>query len=316
MRLPVPGIFVGRTLQAIGGTAAWIVGYATLRDTIHGKDMGKVFGLVNSFVSAGALSGPAVAGSLLELVGYWVTWSIVLILLLLDIVMRLVMIENPRKRSDNGNTDNDARGADGTQDPSNAPCSRLGQIDTTTEDSALLATTPAQLCRSTRLSEEIRKAQNVSAMSFYRIVLAQPRVVVALLSYLTHSSLVASYNTTLPTHVRQIFGWGSLYTGLLFVGLQAPAIVFSPICGWLRDRVGTRVPTSVGFILLAPLLWFLGVTDHVHCHLVSSEDQASLIYVMSVIAIGCVQNLLTSVGTIEITCKKPKLCVVLPASSW
>jgi MFS family permease len=314
IRLPVPGIFVGRTLQAIGGTAAWIVGYATLRDTIQGKDMGKIFGLVNSFVSAGALSGPAVAGSLLELAGYWVTWSIVLILLLLDIVMRLVMIENPRKKSGNANTDNGERGAlpDGTQGPSNAPCSRLGQIDNTIENTALLATPPAQLYRSTTPREEIRKAQNVSATSFYRIVLGQPRVVVALLSYMTHSSLVASYNTTLPTHVRQAFGWGSLYTGLLFVGLQAPAIVFSPICGWLRDRVGTRVPTSIGFILLAPLLWLLGVTDQVHCHLVSSEDQASLIYVVSIIAIGCVQNLLTSVGTIEITCKRPKLCVVLP----
>ncbi|KAE8365913.1 MFS general substrate transporter [Aspergillus caelatus] len=301
----LPGLFVGRTLQAIGGTTAWIVGYATLRDTIQAKDMGKIFGLVNSFVSAGALSGPAVAGSLLELAGYWATWSIVLILLLLDIVMRLVMIENPSKRSKKANTDNGERGAlrDDTQDPSNAPCSRSGQIDSMTEDTALLATPHAQLNRSTTSG----KVQGVSAGSFYRIILGQPRVIVALLSYMTHSSLVASYNTTLPTHVRQTFGWGSLATGLLFVGLQAPAIVFSPICGWLRDKVGTRVPTSVGFILLAPLLWLLGVTDQVHHHWVSSKDQASLLYVVSIITIGCVQNLLTSVGTIEITCTVDEL---------
>ncbi|KAE8382967.1 major facilitator superfamily domain-containing protein [Aspergillus bertholletiae] len=290
----LPGLFIGRTLQAIGGTTAWIVGYATLRDTIEAKDMGKTFGLVNSFVSAGALSGPAVAGSLLELAGYWVTWSVVLVLLLLDIVMRFIMIE---KRSKKANTGSGERGAlhDDTQDPGNAR-SESEQIDSPTENTALLAASPEQLRR------PIKKLQNVSAASFYRIILGQPRVVVALLSYMTHSSLVASYNTTLPTHVRQTFEWGSLSTGLLFVGLQAPAIVFSPICGWLRDRVGTRVPTAVGFLLLAPLLWLLGITDQAHHHWVGSTDQASRLYVVSIITIGCVQNLLTSVGTIEITC--------------
>ena len=58
--------------------------------------MGKTFGLVNSFVCTGALTGPAVAGFLLQLTGYWPTWSVVLVILALDITMRPVMIENSK----------------------------------------------------------------------------------------------------------------------------------------------------------------------------------------------------------------------------
>ncbi|KAF9892658.1 hypothetical protein FE257_001060 [Aspergillus nanangensis] len=198
----LPGVFIGRTLQAIGGTTAWIVGYATLRDTIQARDMGKIFGFVNAFVSAGALSGPAVAGPLLEVAGYWVTWSIVLTLLLLDIMMRIVMIEKPGKRSEHASTDNNELHElhDNTQDTSDAPCSRNRQIDSTAENPAFLTTPPAQPPRSKTPREETRNIQSVSAASFYRIILGQPRVVVALLSYLTYSSLLASYNTTLPIH--------------------------------------------------------------------------------------------------------------------
>lgn len=87
IRHAVPGVFIGRLLQAVGSTTAWIVGFATLRDTIELKDIGKTFGLVNSFVGAGSRSGPAVAGILLKLIGYLGTWGVVLLVILLDIVM-------------------------------------------------------------------------------------------------------------------------------------------------------------------------------------------------------------------------------------
>ncbi|OJJ33487.1 hypothetical protein ASPWEDRAFT_115097 [Aspergillus wentii DTO 134E9] len=270
----LPGVFVGRFLQAVGGTAAWIVGFATLRDTIEAKDIGKTFGLVNSFVGAGALSGPAVAGLLLQLAGYWVTWGTVLVVIMLDIVMRFVMIENPRKKRDQQKQDQQPGVTEETEEA--------------TENSALLAGSSQQQQNSTP-----------SVLSFYQIILSQPRVIVGLLSYTTYSSLAASYNTTIPIHVRASFGWESLQTGLIFAALQAPNMLLSPLCGWLRDRMGTRLPTAVGFILLSPLLWLLGAADQTQFPWAA---HAQVVYIVAIVIIGCVQNLLTSVGTIEITC--------------
>lgn len=280
------GLFIGRILQAVGATAAWIVGYATLRDTISGEDMGKTFGLVSSFVGAGALSGPAVAGFLLQLTGYWPTWSVVLVLLMMDITMRLVMIENPKKNvkpTDNSN-------------PSSTEFS--GNTEASEESALLAGSSAAPGYNSTTDGANTAQSGDTAITSFYRIILSQPRVLVGLTCYMIHSSILASYNTTIPTHVRDVFGWGSLPTGMLFMGLQIPSIVLSPIFGWARDKVGTRLPTGMGFLLLAPLLWLLGAA-----HWLGSKDTAKIVYTTTIISIGCVSNLMTSVGTIELTCK-------------
>ncbi|PLB46584.1 MFS general substrate transporter [Aspergillus steynii IBT 23096] len=276
------GVFIGRTLQAIGGVTAWIIGYATLRDSIQSENMGKTFGLVNALVSAGALSGPAIAGLLLQVAGYWITWSVVLAVLIIDIIMRVIMIEKPKmsKVRFDGDGDIQHRASDNNQGP-----------EYTSEQSPLL-----------------RRNTDISAASFYRIILGQPRVIVGLLSYMLHSSLIASYNTTLPIHVKQAFGWGSLPAGLCFLALQAPAIIFSPLFGWLRDKIGTRTPTALGFILLAPLLWLLGAAHKWdYYRWIGSEKNAKTIYIVAIVCIGCFQNLLTSVGTIEITCTVDEL---------
>ena len=56
--------------------------------------MGKVMGVVNSFLTAGVILGLVVSGLLLWVVGYWGTWVLSFIILGLDIIARLVMIEN------------------------------------------------------------------------------------------------------------------------------------------------------------------------------------------------------------------------------
>lgn len=88
-------LFLGRILQGIAGSVVWIVGLATIVDAVGEEHMGKIMGVVNSFVTSGVISGPVVSGLLLQAVGYWSTWVAPLIVLGLDIIARLVMIENP-----------------------------------------------------------------------------------------------------------------------------------------------------------------------------------------------------------------------------
>ncbi|KAJ5937810.1 hypothetical protein N7454_004152 [Penicillium verhagenii] len=240
------GMFIGRILQAIGGTAAWIVGFATLRDSIDSKHIGKTFGIVRSCVSLGALAGPAVSGVLLELTGYWITWGSILLILAIDVVMRLLMVEK-RSQAPKSNTVDNENGEE-SHDPESGD-----------ETSPLLSDNVEQSSDS-RLDDG-RKDTNVQVESFFRVICLQPRVITALLCSVVYTAILASYSTTIPLHVKDAFGWGSLQTGLLFMGLEGPIILASPLYGWLRDRVGTRLPATLGFGLLAPLLWLVGAAD-------------------------------------------------------
>ncbi|KAK6513729.1 hypothetical protein TWF506_008168 [Arthrobotrys conoides] len=276
------GVFLGRVIQGIGGTAAWIVGFATLRDSIHGSNMGKAAGLIQGFVSVGALSGPAVAGLLLELTGYWITWGSALLLLVVDIVMRLLMVEQKKSKTD----------------PSSP---QAMEPEETNENTSLIPSISTQSYDSMKNGAPPPTKSKISTLSFYKIIFSQRRVLVALLCSTSYSAMLASFSTTIPTHVKFAFGWGSLPTGLLFVGLEAPTIIAGPLCGWFRDRVGTKIPATLGYLLLAPLLWLLGAADQQQLPWAKSEESAKATYIATVIAIGFVTNLLSSVGTIELT---------------
>ncbi|KAJ5690909.1 hypothetical protein N7488_012476, partial [Penicillium malachiteum] len=77
----VPVLLLGRAFQAIGGNAVWIVGLATVADTVGQEDTGKVLGGISSFFVSGLLFGPMAAGTLLDLIGYWMTWMVPIALL-------------------------------------------------------------------------------------------------------------------------------------------------------------------------------------------------------------------------------------------
>ena len=52
-------------------------------------------GIVGPIVGSGAFLGPIVAGVLLSSVGYWRTWSVAIVIIALDLILRLAMTERP-----------------------------------------------------------------------------------------------------------------------------------------------------------------------------------------------------------------------------
>ena len=115
-------------------------------------------------------------------------------------------------------------------------------------------------------------------------------------------SLVASsFDTTLPLHVRDIFHWGSLPSGLLFIGLSGPGIILAPLVGWWKDRIGTRIPTTIGFLGLAPLLLLVGVPGDDRFPWANQGNRGQAIYAVMITGIGFMMCFLNGAGTIEAT---------------
>lgn len=209
--------------------------------------------------------------------------------LVVDIVMRLLMIENPQSRpSANATSENTNKSGDfaNRQASSSAEASA---VDDCHEQTNLLP-------------PRIREVKEQKGIHFYVCLFRHSRFVTAQYSYMLFSLLFSSLQATLPLHVKVAFGWGSFGAGMMFLCVQAPGILLSPIVGWLRDRVGTRHPTWIAFALLAPNMWFLGTPGDARFPWAMGQRGQS-VYTTSVICIGVFSNLLNGVGLMESKCK-------------
>ncbi|TGO83535.1 hypothetical protein BPOR_0630g00040 [Botrytis porri] len=215
-------LFLGRAIQGVAGSAVWIIGFATVASIYEENERGFGLGVMSSFANMGTVIGPAVSGLLLELTGYWVSWSVPLVILTIDLLARVVMIE----------------AADTT-----APLTPDSNLETTS------------------LLSERGNDRNVSGgWRFWRIMLTDGRVVTCLFMTITSTAVSTSFNATLPLQVHEMYGWGPTIVGLLFVGLVVPGLLIGPIAGWTRDRFGARIPAVVCSIVQSVFLGLLGIS--------------------------------------------------------
>ncbi|KAL8654486.1 MAG: hypothetical protein Q9226_003418 [Calogaya cf. arnoldii] len=93
------------------------------------------------------------------------------------------------------------------------------------------------------------------------VLLSSRRLLSALYCALVQSALLAAWDAVLPLRVNKLFGWKSLGAGLIFLPLVLPSF-FAPLVGAFSDRYGSRLPTSIGFLLAMPFLVLLRMVDH------------------------------------------------------
>lgn len=275
LTITVTWLFVGRFFQCIVSNALYIVGMATMAENIGSEHMGKIAGLSLTLTSAGTCSGPVIAGFLFGIGGYWAAWAGAALFLVVDIIMRLLMIEKPN-RHDTGQENPTSRCVESRGD-----CSECEPL----------------LTRSQPLVQE------VGGWRFYLFLFRQPRFAAGIACYFVFALYIASFESTLAMHVRNVFGWGVFPVGLLFASIQGPGMVFASFIGWLKDRVGSRVPTTIGFISIAPFLWLLGVAGDERFPWATLGTRGKIIFGTCTTMIGCLMCLLNGVGMMEATGK-------------
>lgn len=198
----------GRVILAIGGNAAWIIGLATIADTVGSDNAAKTVGTISSIFMSGLLVGPVVSGWMLRLLGYWPTWSTAILVLVIDMALRLVIIENPKEQRDNSSSSTNDRGQ--------GSCSDIEAVgtearnNTTNETTPLLQPSP-QDDRDTQGSRphnggDVKPIETEQLPNFYRTVLTHPRALTAMACHMTSALVVTSLDTTLPLHVIRDFG--------------------------------------------------------------------------------------------------------------
>jgi MFS family permease len=261
--------FGGRVLQGISGSGAWIVGLATAADTVGPERIGTTMGIVMAFANAAMVTGPMVSGLILEMAGYWFTWSVPVVILVLDVVARLLMVE--KSEMANSKTSADAQEHD--------PLLEASAQDEDCED----AETPT--------------------VNFWRAMLSNSRVMTALLIGVWGPTLNTTFNATLPLHVLDIFGWGPSRVGMMFFLLSLPGLPVSPLAGYLRDRVGTRTPATIALTLQGVFLVLLGFAGNKQFEWSSVADRGKALYIFCCIIFGTLRPFVSGIGPVELTCE-------------
>ncbi|KAJ5800087.1 uncharacterized protein N7518_002155 [Penicillium psychrosexuale] len=261
-------LFVGRVMQGIAGSSVWIVGLATVADTVGGDNMGKVEGLMMSFIYTGLIGGPSISGLLLELVGYWPTWSLPLLLLTIDFGARFIMIES--RSVENSNCKRESTGS-----------------ETHETTSPLLAPENSQTPS--------------TAGNFWHIILTDVRALTALFVAVSTTTVGTSFHATLPIHVQETFGWGPGKSGFLFSCLIMPTLFISPLAGWLRDRFGVRYPAMASAIFQAAILGLLGLAGTNILPWTGTQAGGGALYTGCILAIGAARPFTTNVGPVELS---------------
>ena len=85
-------LVLGRLLQGFSAAIVWSVGCALLVDTV-GDSVGVAMGYVNLAMSMGLLIAPVIGGAVYEAAGYYAVFYVAFGIVVLDILLRLIMIE-------------------------------------------------------------------------------------------------------------------------------------------------------------------------------------------------------------------------------
>ncbi|KAL4889497.1 MFS amine transporter [Aspergillus ambiguus] len=242
----VSALVVARVLQGLSAAVVWTVGMALVVDTVGQDQVGSAMGYVSMAMTVGTVFGPFIGGTVLTKLGYHAVFVIAIAIIVLDIVLRLFMIEQrtaakwlqPVSESDSetdgllgGTSSQDVGyGAAGGQDEAVPTCSAgNGEPDSDGRASSVPAIVRL-MCSGT--------------------------VLVSLGGALVAAMIWASFDTVLPLHVMETFKWDAFLIGLCFLPLFAPSFL-SPRVGDAVDRYGARLIAFLGFLLDLPTLLLL-----------------------------------------------------------
>lgn len=236
-------LMVGRALQGISAAVVWTVGLALIVDTVGPTEVAQMMGYISLSMSVAILAAPLFGGLIYEKGGYYAVFYLSFGMIILDIILRLLLIE--RKIAQQWAVEevvNPSGKENSSIDPSATPTPESHH------PSASEAPHPVPLAGKRSIPPALT-------------LLSSRRLLSALWCTLVQSMLMTTWDATLPLRVANLFGWDSLGAGLIFLPFVLPSFL-APLIGIYVDRKGPRLPAALGFFLAVPPLVLLRLINH------------------------------------------------------
>lgn len=204
-----------------------------------------------SFISVGNLLAPLLGGVLYEKTGYAGVFGIGLAVLAVDFIMRVLVIEKKvARRYDAAGPQSvgDLEAIESNNQEGDEPEHANSEQG---EEEPLLGKKENDLFKLSKDQPAI--AQKITILP----CMTDPRLLTALLVAFVQALLLGSFDATVPTTAKELFGFDSLKGGLLFLPLGAFDLIIGPLAGWFVDRYGTKPCAVIGYGYLVPVLILL-----------------------------------------------------------
>jgi MFS family permease len=243
-------LLVARALQGLSTTIVYSVGLAILVDTVGVEQIGRQAGYFLSSANFGVLISPMLGGYIYHRAGYYAVVFMMLGLVVLDILLRIIMIEKKEALK---------WGTQIYQDDEQQPILQDGRdYGTVSEiegpESPTIDSNGNHLnstCHPLKTGEMAQKLP-----PFLRL-LTSPRAFAALFAISVGYCILAAFDAGLAVFVKQQFHWESSSAGLIFLGIALPSFL-SPVAGHYSDRFGPRWIVVGGFLTTVAGLFAIG----------------------------------------------------------
>ncbi|MEP6775691.1 MAG: MFS transporter, partial [Chloroflexota bacterium] len=246
--LNLPMLIIFRLLQALSGSITLPNGTALLREVVPAQRRGNRFGLVGAVTSFAAASGPLLGGLLVSLGGWRVQFYANLPIIVGALLLGWVAIPRPKGVSTRATARFDLMG-------SVLLFLFLGGVATLLSQSksglewwllgcgaiGLVFVLALFVWHERRYSDPV-----VNLTLFGHRAFASASSCIALSNLSMYVMLLA-----IPLLLAQRPGWTSDRTGLVLAVLFGTTVLFSPVGGRLADRLGRRLPTTLGLALMS-----------------------------------------------------------------
>jgi EmrB/QacA subfamily drug resistance transporter len=248
LSLNLPMLIIFRLLQALSGSITLPNGTALLREVVPAQRRGNRFGLVGAVTSFAAASGPLLGGVLVSLGGWRVQFYANLPIVVGALLLGWVAIPRPEAGSKHSGARFDLLG-------SVLLFLFLGGVAALLSQSKsgfdwwLIGSGAAGLVLVLALfvwHEHRHSDPVVNLALFGHRAFASASSCIALSNLSMYVMLLA-----IPLLLAQRPGWTSDRTGLVLAVLFGATVLFSPVGGRLADRLGRRLPTTVGLALMS-----------------------------------------------------------------
>ncbi|RAL14894.1 MFS transporter [Aspergillus homomorphus CBS 101889] len=260
----VASLVIARALQGLSAAVVWTVGMALVVDTVGKDQVGAAMGYVSMALTVGTVFGPFIGGIMLSRVGYHSVFLLAIALIVVDISLRLVMVEQKTAAKWLPIKTEESSGL--LDSPAGAGC--VGYSTLGDQDSASSLCPPDDVLIESPGKERGEPDSSGKATSVPGIVrlICSGKLMVVLVATVVDAILYSSFDTVLPLYVMKTFDWGPMGIGLCFLPLFAPSFA-SPWIGDAVDRLGALQIAFIGFLLDCPtFLLFQLVTENTIQH--------------------------------------------------
>jgi MFS-type transporter involved in bile tolerance (Atg22 family) len=141
--------------------------------------------------------------------------------------------------------------------------------------------------------------------------LTNPCALASLAGRCAMAVIMVSFDTTLPLHSKNEFGWNAARVSLMFLLLQLPAIFLAPFSGMLKDKFGTKFPTAAGFFAISVFIWLMGTPGKDGLPFAGVGGRGQAIFMTAIVGVGTARTLISGCGTIELTSESSLLKIPL-----